>query len=73
MAIKKKARLPIILAILCAAVGSIWFRQKHWLTASDSELVLYGNVDIRQVELAINGSERIAKLIVESGLCTESG
>jgi len=30
-------------------------------------LVLYGNVDLRQVELAFNNSERIAEVLVEEG------
>ena len=32
-----------------------------------NELVVYGNVDVRQVELAINGNERIALLQVKEG------
>ena len=31
------------------------------------QLTLYGNVDIRQVELAINGSERITRMLVQEG------
>jgi HlyD family secretion protein len=34
---------------------------------TENELVLYGNVDIRQVELAFFGKERIAELNVEEG------
>lgn len=34
---------------------------------SRNELVLYGNVDIRQVDLAFNGSERIARMLAQEG------
>jgi len=36
-------------------------------SGSENELVLYGNVDIREVQLAFNGSERIAEILVEEG------
>ena len=32
-----------------------------------TQLVLYGNVDLRQVDLAFNGSERIAAVLVQEG------
>jgi HlyD family secretion protein len=32
-----------------------------------TELVLYGNVDLRQVELPFNGSERVAAVLVQEG------
>jgi len=35
--------------------------------ASSDELTLYGNVDIRQVQLAFNGSERIATMLASEG------
>jgi HlyD family secretion protein len=42
----------------------------YWLTRPPSQaqaLVLYGNVDLRQVDLAFNGSERIAAVLVHEG------
>jgi len=38
-----------------------------------NRLTLYGNVDIRQVELAFNGSERIAEIYVEEGQTAKKG
>jgi len=32
-----------------------------------TELVLYGNVDLRQVELPFNGTERVAEVLVQEG------
>ena len=67
MAIKQRLRPVFILAILCFIGGGIWLWQSKRQMVSDSELLLYGNVDIRQVELAFNDSERIADLLVEEG------
>ena len=36
-------------------------------------LVLFGNVDIRQVSLAFNGSERVAEMRVQEGDRVEAG
>ena len=62
----KKTRLATILLIaVLATVGSAW-----WLTRRGDparELVLYGNVDLRQVALAFNNSERIAAVLVQEG------
>jgi HlyD family secretion protein len=47
------------------ASGLVW-----WLTrpaAASTELVLYGNVDLRQVQLAFNNSERIAAVKAKEG------
>lgn len=56
----------ILFAFVLGAIGTGYW---YWRSGQDhqgtSELVLYGNVDVRQVELAINGSERIAELKVE--------
>jgi HlyD family secretion protein len=58
----------LIAAVVVAAVaigGLAW-----WLghpRKAVTELVLYGNVDLRQVELAFNGSERIAQVLASEG------
>src|SRR5215510_989853 len=57
----------IVLLILtgAATVGLTW-----WLTRRENnsrELVLYGNVDLRQVQLSFNNSERIAAVLVQEG------
>src|SRR5665213_269678 len=62
---KRKSILISILVIAGLAGGLIW-----WLAhrPDDSgELVLYGNVDLRQAELAFNNSERIAAVLVQEG------
>jgi len=67
MAMKHKLRAAFILVILGTIGGGIWFWQSKDDTVSENELLLYGNVDIRQVELAFNDSERIAALLVKEG------
>jgi HlyD family secretion protein len=61
-------RTPLLVAFIVlasAAVSATW-----WLVGRDSprrELVLYGDVDLRQVELAFNNNERIAAVLVQEG------
>jgi HlyD family secretion protein len=63
-----KIRRPIIFLSLLAVVGAgvwLWLSSRH--EESRNNIVLYGNVDIRQVELAFNGNERISRLLAEEG------
>src|ERR1700733_15298705 len=48
-----------------AVIGSTWWFLRRNTPARD--LVLYGNVDLRQVELAFNNNERIAAVLVQEG------
>ncbi len=55
-----------MLAVVIAAAGGLAW----WLTrppAESTELILYGNVDLRQVQLAFNNSERIAEVKAKEG------
>ncbi len=63
----KKRRLIIVLLIAVAIIGGVWVWKSLRLVPPENELILYGNVDIRQVQLAFNGSERIAKMLVQEG------
>ncbi|KDB86512.1 TonB-dependent receptor [Bordetella bronchiseptica] len=61
----KKPLIAAAAAIALAIAGAAW-----WLTRAqppDDILTLYGNVDIRQVALAFDNSERIADMQVEEG------
>ncbi|HEY6094777.1 MAG TPA: efflux RND transporter periplasmic adaptor subunit [Gallionellaceae bacterium] len=64
----KRIALPLFIATAAVGIGGIstWFYSSHNDNASD-KLVLYGNVDIRQVQLAFNGSERIAQMKAREG------
>ncbi len=51
-------------ALASLAFGGWWYASRH-VRAQD--IVLYGNVDLREVELAFNDSGRIASVAVEEG------
>lgn len=57
--------LPVLLLAAAIAVG-VWYERRD--DAGDADrLVLHGNVDIRQVELAFNANGRIDRLLVAEG------
>lgn len=66
---KKLIAVPVLLAAVAAGVW--WAKHGHNETAG--ELVLHGNVDIRQVELAFNASGRIDEILVREGDRVEKG
>ncbi len=59
-------RVLIILAVLAAAAGAgvWWYGHRN---GAPTEITLYGNVDLRQADLAFHGSERIAAVDVQEG------
>jgi HlyD family secretion protein len=68
MKINPKLALPVVaLALIAAAGAGIWWWQKQRASAPADTLVLHGNVDIRQVELAFNASDRIQQVLVREG------
>jgi HlyD family secretion protein len=62
--------IVLVVAVLAAAGGLIWWTQ---LPAEGGALTLYGNVDLRQAELAFNNSERIAAVLVQEGDSVKKG
>jgi HlyD family secretion protein len=62
-----KKPLIIIPVLLAAAGGCYWWWSAHEASESRSELTLYGNVDIREVDLAFVTSERVKEILVEEG------
>ncbi|HEY4372259.1 MAG TPA: HlyD family efflux transporter periplasmic adaptor subunit [Burkholderiales bacterium] len=66
-----KKLLVILLVVLVAAGVGIWYYTRP---ADDArQLTLYGNVDIRQVSLAFEGSDRIAEMRVQEGDKVKTG
>ncbi len=60
----KKILVPVLLLGVAAAAVIL----QPWRTDETSdEIVLYGNVDLRQVALAFKGSERVQEMRVEEG------
>jgi multidrug resistance efflux pump len=63
---KKLKRIVPLLVLLLLAGGAYWFF-RHRQQDQDGILRLYGNVDIREVDLTFNNSEHIDSLLVEEG------
>ncbi|HTS52323.1 MAG TPA: efflux RND transporter periplasmic adaptor subunit [Burkholderiales bacterium] len=64
---KWKLLLAVALALVAGlAAGGWWWYERQHRTASNT-LVLHGNVDIREVQLAFNASDRIEQVLVREG------
>lgn len=63
------SKKPIIAFVLilagAGAAGYYWF--KHQPVAPNSPLILYGNMDLRQANLAFDESARIEQIMVQTG------
>ena len=59
-----KRILALTLAVLAATGAAWWLTHRH---PRSHEIVLYGNVDLREVNLAFNDSQRIASVLVQEG------
>lgn len=57
----------MLTAVAVIAGAAYWWSTKQGRAPQSDDLVLYGNVDIREVRLAFNGSEHVAEITVEEG------
>ncbi len=71
----KPKPIRILLGVLAIAVVAslVWFWFFHRGGGVKDQLVLHGNVDIRQVQLAFNDSERITELLAKEGDRVQAG
>jgi HlyD family secretion protein len=71
----KRNRVRALIGVFGIAIvaGLVWFWFIHHGAGAKGRLVLYGNVDIRQVQLAFNDSERITALLVKEGDRVQAG
>jgi HlyD family secretion protein len=63
--VRRKILLLTALVVITLAAGFAW-----WFNRGDGapgEIVLYGNLDLRQVQLSFNNSERITTVLVQEG------
>ncbi|WP_449257235.1 HlyD family efflux transporter periplasmic adaptor subunit [Bosea sp. (in: a-proteobacteria)] len=67
----KKVLAPLLLIAVVAAGG--WYWWSHRNMGDSGELALHGNVDIRQISLAFDGTGRISELRVEEGDSVKAG
>ncbi|OZI66658.1 HlyD family efflux transporter periplasmic adaptor subunit [Bordetella genomosp. 11] len=61
---KKKLVILVVVVVAAVAAGLWWWNRSP---VDPNRLTLYGNVDIRQISLAFDGSDRIAEMSVEEG------
>ena len=64
---------PIVMIVLLAAVAACWYGWQHWRPQGQDAGVFYGNIDVRQVSLAFEGSGRVAQVDAEEGDRVQSG
>jgi HlyD family secretion protein len=69
--VNKKAVPLIVIGLLLIGVAAYWWHRHADRT--DAAIVLYGNVDLRQVDLPFNDAERIAEVLVEEGAKVHAG
>jgi HlyD family secretion protein len=62
---KRTSIVVILVAVIAAAAGWAWWHFR--VTPTTHELTLYGNVDLREVNLAFNDNERISQILVQEG------
>lgn len=70
---KKKAFIPVVVILLALGAVAVYWRLQLKPDNLDDNPVLYGNLDIREVRLAFNGSEHVSKIMVEEGDRVEAG
>lgn len=69
-------RAPVILLILIVGLGAggaLYWQRTQNREPPATALTLYGNVDIRQVQLAFNASDRIDRMLVREGESVHRG
>jgi len=64
---KKKIIRPLVILLLLALGAGFWWWYSGHSVQDEHHLVLYGNVDIREADLAFNNSEHIASMLVQEG------
>ena len=69
---RKMIMLVVVIFILGVA-GMFYWQHTQQHAAPATSLTLYGNVDIRQVQLAFNGSDRIERMLVREGEAVRKG
>ena len=66
-----KKSLVALLVVAIIAGGAVWYFTRP--KADADQFTLYGNVDIRQVSLAFEGSDRVAEMRVQEGDPVKAG
>lgn len=70
--IHKRRLILVLLVLLAVAAFAVW----RWVLPGRrvaNSIRLYGNIDIRQVQLSFNDSDRIARMLVDEGNAVHAG
>ena len=70
---KKASVLAALLLVLILGFGLYQYRNHKAAEEAARQLVLYGNVDLREVSLAFKNSDRISDILVEEGDAVTKG
>ena len=70
---KKKLLLIVSILVVIALVGTGFYLVENRIAAKSGPLELYGNVDIREVNLAFQIPERVKEILVEEGDLVRKG
>ncbi|EFK08542.1 auxiliary transport protein, membrane fusion protein (MFP) family protein [delta proteobacterium NaphS2] len=70
---KQKIRRIVLLPAIALVIGAGAYFYTHGESEPENRLDLYGNVDIRQVQLAFHATGRIEKLSVQEGDAVKPG
>lgn len=71
--ISVRKRIPILAVVILVVASVFVWRRLHKKNAAPDSVTIYGNIDIRQVQVAFNDSERINKLLVDEGSVVHAG
>ncbi len=69
----KNKTIVIVIIILLVSAGAYFFYQREEGRKNHGVLTIYGNIDIRQVQLAFYGEGRIKELLVDEGAVVKAG
>ena len=69
----KKKRIAILIVVVLLAVLAYRLYQREENRGNSGVLTIYGNIDIRQVQLAFYDEGRIEKLVVDEGATVKTG
>jgi HlyD family secretion protein len=73
IALRKRARILLAVLIMLALGGGGWFYFFGDRPQGTDTLTLYGNVDIREIQLAFKSSGQIATISVQEGAVVKKG
>ena len=72
MNLPRQRALLLLLSGVVLAAGAVWYFLRP-SPAAEAQALLYGNVDIRTVDLAFQDSGRIADIAVQEGARVSQG